>query len=61
MARWERARNALPDKLEKPVLDLGCAFGFGTARLPHAIGSSAWISPRTTLDARIERIHRFHS
>ncbi|MGB8644303.1 MAG: class I SAM-dependent methyltransferase [Anaerolineae bacterium] len=44
MARWERARDALPDKLDGPVLDLGCAFGYGTAKLAaqhHVIGMDA--------------------
>ena len=33
MARWERACDALPENLARPVLDVGCAFGFGTAKI----------------------------
>lgn len=50
MARWSRAARLLPGSAER-VLDLGCAFGFGTRRL----ADGRWVVGIDVSEASIRR------
>ncbi|GAC1431909.1 MAG: hypothetical protein NVSMB65_05500 [Chloroflexota bacterium] len=54
MARWERATRLLRLPPGSPVLDVGCAFGYGTARLARRYQAEG-IDPSPAYIARARR------
>ncbi len=56
MARWTRARQALPFK-HGHVLDLGCAFGYATRRLARQGYETVGVDASAAYIARARRAH----